>query len=206
MYADLLAAAKVNPETVNFKELRLAYVQSPQYAPYTHDEETRTLLNQALSEENMEMAINLVERLLESYYLDIDAHMIAAVVYGKIGDETKLSYHRKFVKGLLDSIFQSGDGRTFQTAFVVIDVDEEYAVLRILGIQPTMQSLHTFEGHQFDVFQFRNLQTGQTAEIYFNIDFPKGWLDRNPEVAIPRMLKSAETYAKQRKKWWQFWK
>ncbi len=185
---------------------------SNEYAPYAVDQEGVEMLNRASREANVQAVILLAERLLKSYYLNIEAHLMAAAAYSQIGDETKASYHGKFGKRLLDSILASGNGRTRETAFVVINVGEEYAVLRALGIQPESQSLLTGTGHHYEVFRYVNAQTGETAEMYFNIDVPEGWLDRSVGSAFRKTsssgIASGETRPRRRekRKWWQLWK
>ena len=178
-YPDLLAAAKLNPDTVDFKALRLAYVGSPEYTPYHREEEILAALQKALDEDNWPTAIEMIEHLLETCYLDIYVHIAAAFVYDKKGDQAKSMYHRKFGEGLLDSIFQSGDGKSYQTAFEVIDITEEYAVLGLLGFQPLEQSIKLHEGHQFDVIEINDPETGKKFEVYFNVDIPMEWLVRS---------------------------
>jgi hypothetical protein len=178
-YADLLEAAKLNPETVNFKELRISYTQSVEYNPYNLYIDTYKSIANAIHEKDLSIAIKEIGRLLETCYLDIDAHALSSSIYERMEDEAKSTYHLKFVKGILKSILQPEDGRSYETAFVVISIQEEHAVLRSLGIKPTNHSLKDHEGHQFDVFDFCDPETGQATKIYFNIDFPKGWLDRS---------------------------
>jgi hypothetical protein len=207
-YEDLLAIAKSNPEAVDFRELRLAYARSPQYHPYSTERWPDRPLRELLDEKDTEMAIKAINRRLATYYLDIHAHLAAAYVYRRVGDEARSAHHRKCAKGLLDSIFESGDGRTYETAFVVIDVSEEYAVLDVLGLQLAVQSLHEHEGHHFDLLECRDPKTDKSAELYFNIDMCVTWLD-----GLVDGLSSSEVEAlldgvmpPKRRKWWQFWK
>ncbi len=100
--------------------------------------------------------------------------MIAASIYRKTGDKKRSTFHLRFAKGLLDSIFQSGDGQSRETAFRVVDVAEEYTVLRVLGLQSICQMLPGVEGH-FDIFEVLDPTSGQHAAIYFQIDPGKKW-------------------------------
>ncbi len=208
-YSELLGVAKLDPDTVDFKELRSAYAMSPDYAPYALDKEGLALLNQAHGEGNAQMMATMAERLLKSNYLDIDAHLAAAAAYKGIGDAVRSSYHAKFWKRLLDSIVASGNGRTCQTAFTVISVAEEYALLKALRIQPVSQSLMDAGGHHFDVFEYVNGQTGETMEMYFNIDLPTAWLGKNVKPMMRQVTASgrdkAEAQPEKRKRhnWWQ---
>lgn len=178
-YADMLEAAKLNPETVDFKELRISYAKSVEYNPYNLYIDTYKSIANTIHEKDLAIAIKEIDRLLETCYLDIDAHAISSSIYKRMGDEAKSTYHLKFVKGILNSILQPEDGRSYETAFMVISIQEEHAVLRSLGIKQTNHCLEEHEGHQFDVFDFCDPETGEAKKIYFNIDFPKGWLNRS---------------------------
>lgn len=178
-YADLLEAAKINPEAVDFKELRVSYAQSAEYNPYNLFIDTYKSIAKAIHEKDSSIALKEIGRLLEICYLDIDAHAISSSIHKEMGNEAESMYHLKFVKGILNSILQSEDGLTYKTALTVISIQEEHAVLRSLGIKPTNHCMEEHEGHQFDVFDFCDPKTGQATKIYFNIDFPKGWLDRS---------------------------
>jgi hypothetical protein len=97
----------------------------------------------------------------------------------------------------LRSIFESGDGRGFDTAFVVIDTREEYAVVEALGLRPTQQALMEGRGSKFDVLTVSHPETGQTAQMFFNIDLVFG-RGIGSELGGPPPKKP--------RRWWQFWK
>ena len=48
---------------------------------------------------------------------------------------------KKRYSGLIGSVLKTGDGKTQESAFVTISVDEEYAILYALGLQRRSQSL-----------------------------------------------------------------
>ena len=190
-YAELLVAAKRNPAAANFTALRLACAQSPEYAPYAIEyvhAKTWASLQKALSDDNIrtgnvQAAITPIHRMLATCYLDVQLHVTAATVYKMLADETQSIFHYTFAAGLLDSIFRSGDARSYETAFTVIDVREEYAVLRALDVELTRQTLVGHNDHWFDVLEVHNPQTGKPAavKLYFNIDFLNDWQAQNPD-------------------------
>lgn len=89
------------------------------------------------------------------------------------------------------SILQSGDGRSFETAYQVISIAEEYAILETLNLRPGAQTLCSHGEQHFDVFQCQPASPGvwglpgevrtpcepneasasfEPREIYFNVD------------------------------------
>lgn len=177
-YETLLEAARRDPPAADFEALRLAYARSEHYAPYDHASEAQQAMHQAMGHRDLLAALDAANRLLEAYYLDIDAHMMASFACYHLGDEARSTYHGQFAVGLLKSILDSGDGLRPQTAFVVIDIREEYALLKALRLRPRGQALVNHEGHHFDVLTVENPQTGLTTKMHFNIDLPRQWLGR----------------------------
>jgi hypothetical protein len=78
--------------------------------------------------------------------------------------------------GLVDSILSSGDGKTPETAYHVISVDEEYAVLNTLGFKVVKQSLMESKGHSYDKMEVLHMKSKEPGMIYFNVDMPLGKL------------------------------
>jgi len=177
-YLQLLEDAKKDPDKVDFTALRMAYTQSSSYDPFRFDSEAHAILSQAMDKRDLTSALNALQRLLDAYYLDIHAHMLAIDIYENLRAKEKETFHMKFAIGLLDSIMHSGDGTKFDRAFIVISTQEEYALLKVLSLEIIMQSLRENMGHQYDVFECPHPHTGKIIEVYFNVDLPMGWLDR----------------------------
>jgi hypothetical protein len=174
-YTGLLSAAKLNPQAADFTKLRVAYAKLFPYVPSKEMEKTerivlaRQAVKQALELGDLRRALKATNHLLGLDYLDVDSHVVAACIYNRLGDETKAAYHRRFGEGILDSILQSGDGQSQDTAFTVTNVREEYAVLRALGIRPVAQRMSGQEGYLGDVFEIQAAPGADTYLVYFRI-------------------------------------
>jgi Domain of unknown function (DUF4919) len=101
---------------------------------------------------------------LEQCPVDIDAHFIRAIALKELGRMAESDHHVEWFRGLVDSILTSGDGRTPQTAFVVISVAEEYSVLRVLQMRPTR---HVIMNTGVDALHVQ-ADVGVAGIIYFN--------------------------------------
>ena len=67
----------------------------------------------------------------------------------------------------------SGDGKTPLTAYQVINVHEEYVLLRFLHIGlPKSQSYLHQDGHAYDVITFEDPDSKEEKKMYFNVDIP----------------------------------
>jgi hypothetical protein len=175
-YDDLLASAKSDPEGADYHTLRMAYARTDSYTPYIQDAENVGKLREALRDGNTGAALEAIDHLLAQNYLDIEAHIAADYVYTLLERYDQSAYHRTFARGLIQAILATGDGRGYDTAFIVLSVSEEYTVLRVMGFAPTGQQLIHHEGHWFDVLNGRHQESGGTISVYFNIDLPRRWL------------------------------
>ncbi|MDD5509172.1 MAG: DUF4919 domain-containing protein [Bacteroidales bacterium] len=179
-YLEMLKHAIAKPDEADFAKLRELYAEWESYFPYSRDEEHGVGLNKALDACDWKTALEDVNFLIRENYLDIEAHSAAEIIYRALGEMEKSGFHGKFSRGMINSILKSGDGLDFKSAYIVVDVREEYVVMKYLGVEPLTQDLVMDENnHQYDVFEVKNLMNGQKSRIHFNVDRPKSWLDQN---------------------------
>lgn len=178
-YEALLARLKKNDQTVDFKELRLAFTETQEYGPYGRDAAARTKMFAALKADEFDKALEIAGATLAGNYMDIMGHFGCFVAHRELGHADLAAYHRFVFEGLLNSIKNSGDGKTMETAFVVISTDEEYALFNYIGLRPTDQALIKEKGHSYDKMTALDPNTNQTVVYYFNIDKPFNWLAKS---------------------------
>src|SRR6266480_2380735 len=178
-FAALLERAKKSDATLDFKELRMAYTETADYSPYGGDRETRKKMFAALNAGEFDAAVESAEKILAKNYVEINAHFVAYVAHRESGRAEKATFHKFMFDGLVKSITGSGDGKTAETAYVVITTDEEYSLFNILGLRPAGQSLITRNGHSFDRMTATNPKTNETVVYFFNIDKPFNWLGQS---------------------------
>lgn len=178
-YEALLERVKAGDATVSFKDLRMAYTESPEYAPYGGDTETRKSMLSALTGKDYDKALEYAGKILKQKYVDITAHLVSNIAYNELKNAERAKYHHGVVEGLVQSILRSGDGKTLETAFVVIATDEEYALFNILRLKAVSQSLVHDKDHSYDRMDAVDLKTNQKTTFYFNIDIPFNWLSKS---------------------------
>ncbi|HCS22889.1 MAG TPA: hypothetical protein DIW20_03990, partial [Rhodospirillaceae bacterium] len=87
-------------------------------------------------------------------------------------DFARLKPHKDFLAALIGSILKNGEGKALETALQIIDITEEYFLMRnVLRLQrikkrPTLQQ----DGHIYDVFDAIDPRSGEETVIYFNVD------------------------------------
>jgi len=74
---------------------------------------------------------------------------------------------------------KSGDGKSIESAYVVIATDEEYALFNVLGLRGVSQALVNDKDHNYDRMDAVDRKTNQTTTFYFNIDIPFKWLSKS---------------------------
>jgi hypothetical protein len=145
-----------------FKELRESYAKNQEgIISWTNDTEREELLK--IYKSDPEKFLQASKTWLEQCPVDAQVHMMRASVLSKMGKFKDSIRHRNFFYGLMASIVNSGDGKTKETAFKVIAIEEEYTLLNFMGAEMKSQSL---QGN-YDVMEVK-LDEGDTT-IYFDI-------------------------------------
>lgn len=170
-FKQLLEKAKKSDPSVDFTALRFSFYESPDYNPHTPMLTYRPLYG-ALGQKNYEEAIKIAESVLEKNFVEVNAHMVAQIAYQETGNSERAQFHKFMTDGLLNSIKSKSDGKSIETAFQVISINEEYGLLRSMGLRPIKQSLLQDKGHSFDVLTVVDPQTNQQSLVYFNVDKP----------------------------------
>ncbi|HSD45517.1 MAG TPA: DUF4919 domain-containing protein [Pyrinomonadaceae bacterium] len=177
-YDALVEKVKQKDPSVNFTELRHAFYESPNYNPYAPMMAYRPM-NAAINQKNYEEALKIAENVLAKNFVEINAHIVAQIAYRETGNTEKAEFHKFMVDGLLNSIKSSVDGKSKEKAFEVISINEEYGLIRSLGLRPIGQALVEDKGHSYDVITVVDPQTNQQTELYFNIDRPFKWQSKH---------------------------
>jgi uncharacterized protein DUF4919 len=170
-YDALLDSAKKGEGAVDYKALRFAFFETPDYNPLTGMMNYRALWGLVM-QQNWPEAAKQSEAVLAKNYVDINAHMVAHIAYRQQGNTEKAAHHRRWADGLIESIKASGDGKSPATAWEVISISEEYAVIRSMGVRATGQSLVNVGGHSYDAMKIVDPRTNTEMTLFFNVDKP----------------------------------
>lgn len=171
-YYSLLQKIMNFDKSVDFKAFRLSYTETPDYDPYQSYDKEKKAMYDDLRNKEYEKALKSVQSILDKNYVDIDAHNICRIAYREMKNPEKYNFHQFIVTGLIDSILNSGDGKSPETAYLVISIDEEYVILAVLDLKLIKQSLIKSNSKNYDKIEARNRKTGETTTLYFNIDIP----------------------------------
>jgi len=172
-YDTLVERLKSNDKTVDFKELRLAYADSPNMDKGPDTEAQKKAMMTALNSHDFAAALKNADVVLAADYVDMDAHYVEYIANRELKASDQAEFHKFVLQGLLKSITDSSDGKTPETAFQVIEVHEEYVLLHFMGVGlPESQALLHKNGHAYDEIKFKDPKSNEEVTLYFNVDIP----------------------------------
>lgn len=180
-YDLLLAKLTAGNAKIDYKALRVAYIGSKDANPYGSSIDARRAMNAAVIEKRYDDAIKMADDILKTSYLSPDAHIAKSISYAAQGDKQNAEFHKSVYLGLINSILADGDGSKPETAYVVISVEEAYAVMKSLGYSVWGQAVTRQGEHTFDLLSGTNEKTQQSVKLYFNLDLPAALL-RQPKT------------------------
>lgn len=169
-YDELIGKAEILDTTLDFFDLRMAYYKY--FQPAFRDTEIDNLKGktiQFLQKGEWQTGLDFAQQVLQKNYVEIESHLYCSYAYLQLGDTLKSDKYRYICDKLLESIFTSGDGETPETAYLVINVSEEYVVLRSLGLMAGTQALTNYKGQPIDVLIGYNPETKKEITFHFNV-------------------------------------
>jgi hypothetical protein len=178
-YADLTRRAMEGDKSLDFTALRAAYPFTDQWDPFGN--KTAALMEQAAAASKGKDCVTALQKLDEILKLDftIDtAHALRSDCLAETGNGAASSIESNIANGLIQSLMDSGDGNTEQTAYVVMTEREEMDVLanRHLVLKIRATQIRGSDGRFYD--QVQSTTAGGSAgvqTVYFDVtSFVKG--------------------------------
>jgi hypothetical protein len=171
-YEVLLARLTGGDTKIDYTLLRLTYSRSKDANPYGADHDARRLMNAAVIEKRCDEAMKMADALLASIYVSADAHVAKSSCYRAAGDNVRADFHKAIYLGLINSVLAKGDGNSTESAYTVVTIEEEYAVMKALGYTAWAQAFVRQGEHTFDVVSGTDERSKSSAKFYFNVDIP----------------------------------
>ena len=169
-YDALVAQLKAGNPAIDYQALRFARAELPGYNPYDAlSDPVKGDLIRAMGANDADRVAPIANDIIARDYTDIDAHAALSTVLERRGERDEAAFELAVANGLLNSIEQSGDGMTPETAYVVIGIAEEYSLLGAKGLQVAKQSLLQTERGPVDALDVVNPTNNERSTVYFNI-------------------------------------
>jgi len=158
-------------QSKDFFSLRMSYTKTKDYSPYNRDiNDSLRKASTLIDSLKYKKALKVLFTVQKHNFVNIPSHLYCGYIYKNIGDSLKSNYHYDIYEGLLNSIYESGDGKSTKTAFLVISTKEEYALIDWFQLQFNQQGLIKSDGYSFDLMEVTDPESGDEFEIYFNIE------------------------------------
>jgi hypothetical protein len=141
------------------------YVQRKQ----TKIDKIRKEMFEAANAGKHEEVKKLAQSILDLNYLNMTAHKMLSWSLEALGDSVGAKRHLDIEIGLLRSIGQSGSGKNCKESKVVIDVEEEYFVMWIMGWKLKRQQTVSDGDITCDLMQVVDSEGNERSE-YFNVN------------------------------------
>lgn len=169
--AEILNKVKSGETAVDYAALRQNcgrtswYVQRKQ----TQIDKIRKEMFEAANAGKHEEVKKLAQSILDLNYLNMTAHKMLSWSLEALGDSVGAKRHLDIEIGLLRSIGQSGSGKNCKESKVVIDVEEEYFVMWIMGWKLKRQQTVSDGDITCDLMQVVDSEGNERSE-YFNVN------------------------------------
>lgn len=169
-YSKLVQQLEAGHDNINYKEFRESLLKSPQFQLVNKQKPDlaalRKAMHQLMKEAKYAEIIDAAKKILSIDYTDMEAHKILRQTCKILGDNANEREHHEIEFGLLNSILKSGDGKTCQTAWPVVQITEEYFILDMIGAKLLKQSVDN-TGGLCDKMEVRTDRGDKT--YYFNV-------------------------------------
>lgn len=124
----------------------------------------------AMNESKFQDALNAARAIEEHNIADADAHYIAWRSLTELSRKDEAEKERLMLAAILDSITNSGDGKTAKTAWFAATIREEYLYMgSILNVQFLNHRTSLQDGHYYDVVAVKD-KDGKELVLWFNGD------------------------------------
>ncbi|MFT4600818.1 MAG: hypothetical protein ACI857_000995 [Arenicella sp.] len=156
-----------------YKHLYYGNVYQKYYQPYGISNLKKSLTEQ-YKLKDYDKVLEIGKTVLEENPVDLEVLLKMSIASLKLGNEDEKHFYANHYYSLLDVIYNSGDGREMNSAYVVISVDHEYQILGDLGLRAIEQHLIT----DCDLLKFRRTDQEKVKgrkkvkALYFNVRMP----------------------------------
>ena len=135
-YAELIEKIKQSASSDDIEEIRKVYVATEYYNPYgVDDSDIEKSMFEGMKDEDWEKCLENATKILDNNYISLDAHYGAMVCANESGNNTKGEFHRKVLRGLIDAIRKTGDGKSEDSAFFCTSTGEVWSFIGLLGFR-----------------------------------------------------------------------
>jgi hypothetical protein len=170
-----MVADATNGKDIDWQKLRDLYTQTSFYDPYGGAQAVWYMLQRAGQQtvyDPSPEARQEYNNLLAQHFAHFRSHMQALDMIEKGHlPASERNFHQKALSAITAAITATGDGKTPETAFRVIDPAEETMLLKTyFHFNLDGQEFQQKQGHFWDVLNYTNPSNNEKGSLYFNVD------------------------------------
>jgi len=144
-FCDYVKKLEAGETDIDYQDFRFSFIESEQFKiandKSTEFDSLKKEMYQQMGKSNYQQLIQITKQMLSIDYISMIAHKILRQTYKITGDTINAAKYKTIQFGLLNSIVKNGDGKTCETAWPVIQIDEEYFILEMVGAKLQKQSI-----------------------------------------------------------------
>ena len=170
-YSETVKKLENGKTDIDYKLFRESFIESKQFKiaseKSTEFRELTKSMYKQMSESEFDSVISTTKKMLSIDYTSMKAHKILRQTYKIVGDTINSKKYKTIQFGLLKSIVNNGDGKSCENGWSVIQISEEYFILKMLGVELNKQSIDNNGGicDRMEVVD----ENGETLTYYFEI-------------------------------------
>jgi hypothetical protein len=149
-YSMLVRKLESGQTEINYKEFRESFLESKQFqvaaSKRSEFDRLQAALPELMAQSKYPEIVQTTQKILSIDYTNMRAHKVLQQTYKVLKDEANRQKHHDIEFGLLNSIVKNGDGKSCKTAWPVVQIEEEYFILEMLGAKLTKQSIDNKDG------------------------------------------------------------
>lgn len=152
---------------IDYTDFRNSFLDSKQFSKKgsNYDSLKRQVYTE-IKNKNYQGVVNLTRVMLSIDYTSMFAHKYLQQTYKILGDTINQKKYHDIEFGLLYSVTRSGDGKTCETGWHVIQIEEEYFILNMTGAQLQNQSISSGGKNACDKMVVKT-DEGETKTYFF---------------------------------------
>lgn len=184
-YDDLMSRFKKNDPTMSISEYRqlyYGYIFQPQYNPYNKTDYTKTIstlyYKEHLNRLECDSIIKYAEKSLEEDPFDLQQMNYLIYAYKTKKKHNLANHWQKRLNNIISAILSTGSGDKEETAWHVINIGHEYALINFMSPHYIVERQNFIEPH-FDYIILKQLSDQAPKGFYFNIKYMLDDFDRS---------------------------
>jgi hypothetical protein len=144
-FCDYVKKLESGQTDIDYQDFRFSFIESEQFKiaskKSTEFDNLKKEMYVQMDKSNSQEIIKITKQMLSIDYTSMIAHKILRQTYKIVGDTINAAKYKTIQFGLLNSIVKKGDGKTCETAWPVIQIEEEYFILEMVDAKLQRQSI-----------------------------------------------------------------